>query len=349
MATDITPRSNIHLIGHENAAQQLLHDLENGKLAHGLLITGPRGIGKATFAYCFARTLLGAPADDADHPVNRRIIAGSHADLLVLEPLYDGKKDEYVREISVDQARGISQFLSLTSGEGQWRVVIIDPVDALGTSAANAILKILEEPPPRTVLMLISHAPGRLLPTIRSRCRTVKIPPLSPDQFTSVMRHVCPTLEGSEIKALAQLSAYSPGVALEIYEQGGIALYEQLIDLLVTLPSLDFRAVHGLAEQIGTGKVHSNWQLFTQLILSLFSRIVMMGEGGTIQPICSNEPDALEHLSRLQPSAVWAEKWQQVADEFSLAQRLHLDYKQAVITFIHSIPTTEGFHLGIAA
>src|SRR5690348_15486648 len=139
---DLTPRTNTELFGHEQAEQLLLRDLAQGKLAHGWIIGGQKGIGKATLAYRFARKLLGD-----DESTMRRIAAGSHADLLVIEPEFDSKKGEYARDITVEQARGIAQFLSLTAGESQWRVVIIDTVDALNVNGANAILKILEEPP----------------------------------------------------------------------------------------------------------------------------------------------------------------------------------------------------------
>ncbi|NBO18875.1 MAG: DNA polymerase III subunit delta', partial [Proteobacteria bacterium] len=153
------PRHSTKLMGHGQALSQLVEQWQGGKLAHGWLITGPKGIGKATLAYHFARALLAGEEPEfvgEGHPVFRRVAAGSHTDLLVIEPLFDPKKDEYANDISVDQARGLAQFLSLTAGESQWRVVIVDSVDALNVNGANAILKILEEPPPRSVILLIS-------------------------------------------------------------------------------------------------------------------------------------------------------------------------------------------------
>ena len=321
-----------------------MHDLQSGRLAHGWIFSGPRGIGKATLAYRFARTLL---AGD-DIAAQNRIAVGSHTDLLVLEPLYDEKKEEYAREISVEQAREVSQFLSLTPGEGKWRVVIIDSADMLNNNAANAILKILEEPPPQTLLLLISHQQSRLLPTIRSRCRMLKLKPLDQDQFVSVMRHVSPALEGKEIRALAQLSAMSPGVALELHTGECLELYEQILDLLSATP-LDTSKIHAFADSMGSGKVHSNWQAFTQLVLFLMSRIVQVAENVEINDILFNEIKRVGQLAKIHPPAIWADKWQQVSEQFSLVSRLHLDYKQAIITFLHSVPSREGFHIGIAA
>src|SRR5262249_4560580 len=154
-----------------------------------------------------------------DEAAAHRIAAGSHADLLVVEQEYDEKKEEYAREIPVAQAREISQFLALTPGEGRWRVVIVDAADALNANAANAILKILEEPPPQAVLLLVSHNPGRLLPTIRSRCRMLRLKPLNDKAFAAAMEHIAPGMEAQEYATLAELSDKSPGVALQLHAQ----------------------------------------------------------------------------------------------------------------------------------
>jgi len=355
----ITPRTNDKLLGHDEAEAAFLQGFESGKLAHGWIISGPRGIGKATLAYRFARTLLSQgsgsnlspPTPDPRPltPIFSRIAAGSHTDLLVIEQIYDEKKEEKTREISVEQVRAIAQFLSLTPGEGQWRVVIIDSADALNSNSANAILKILEEPPPQTVLMLIAHNPNRLLPTIRSRCRTLKLRPLNKAQFTSVMRHIAPTLEGSEIRTLAQLSAMAPGVALELYEQEAAEKYEALLEIVSRLPALDAGAVHAFAEKTAGGKTHTNWHVFTQLMLFLFARVTLLAEGIEVEAISDTEAAVLKNLAALHPASVWAAKWQQVADEFMVTERLHLDYKQVIIAFFHSINAAEGFRIGSAA
>ncbi len=148
---------------------------------HAWLITGAPGVGKATLAYRFARRLLAGvqPGDtlavDPASPVFRRVAVGSHADLLTVEREWDDKKSRLRGEIVVDDARAISAFLRLTPAEGGWRVVVIDGAEHMNRNAANAVLKMLEEPPPRAVLLLTCAAPGRLLPTIRSRCRRLAL------------------------------------------------------------------------------------------------------------------------------------------------------------------------------
>ncbi len=181
------PRANPDLVGHESAEAALRRLFQSGRMPHAVLMTGPRGIGKATLAYRFARFVLahGANGDDvgrlaedegtlavpAASGVFRRVASGGHADLLSVERAYDPRRRRLRSEIVVDETREIAAFLRLTAGEGGWRVVIVDGADAMNRSAANALLKILEEPPRQALLLLVAHNPGRLLPTIRSRCR----------------------------------------------------------------------------------------------------------------------------------------------------------------------------------
>lgn len=343
---ELTPRTNSVLFGHDAAETSLFTDYESGKLAHGWLITGPQGIGKATLAYRFARTLLSGEKNiGAEHPVFRRIAAESHMDLLVVEPAFDAKKDEFAREISVEQAREVAQFLAMTPGEGAWRVVIIDSIDALNTNAANAILKILEEPPPQSVILLICHNPAKILPTIRSRCQVMRLKPLIKDHFYRIMEHILPDIDNRELAALAEFSNHAPGVAVALKEQGAISLYEQLLALLVPLPELEMTKLHGFAEQIGGSKVHGNWQLLTRLMLHLLAQTTRQASGDTIEAISMEEQRIVNKLAAMHSARGWAEKWQQASEQFSLAETRHLDYKQVVIAFIHSLASKEGFQL----
>lgn len=349
----ITPRTNTQLFGHEETEAMLLRDLIAGKLAHGIIFSGARGIGKATLAYRFARALLSGRNDMelSEHdPVFHRIAANSHSDLLVIELLYDPKKDEYANEISIEQSRSIAQALSLTPGEGQWRVVIIDSADALNVKSANSILKILEEPPPQTILMLIAHNAGQLLPTIRSRCRIIPLKPLSENDFIQAMRLIAPEIESKELAALGVISDFSPGIALELKEQGAIGLYDEIVGLLSSAAKLDNKRVFQFCEQIGIGKkAHANWQLFIHITLCIMERVTKKSSGVSIKPINAEEGDALAALSALHSTAIWAAKWQEALSQFLLAQRLHLDYKQVAIAFFHSLNSTEEFILGNTA
>lgn len=350
MSDKITPRTNTKLFGHEETESMLLRDLESGKLPHGVILSGARGAGKATLAYRFARTLLSGRTDmelSTEDPIFRRIAAGSHTDLLVIELLYDPKKDEYASEISIEQSRTIAQNLSLTPAEGQWRVVIIDSANALNTKSANAILKILEEPPPQTILMLIAHNVGGLLPTIRSRCRVIPLKPLSQKNFAKCLHHIAPEISGEEITALGIISDYSPGIALELKEQGAIELYYEILDLLCSASELDNQRIYRFCEQIGSGKkAHGNWQLFSHIVLCIMERVAKKSAGAEITKISAGEEGALSKLSTMYSSATWATKWQEVLSQFLLAERSHLDYKQVALAFFHSLASEEEFILG---
>lgn len=353
MSDKITPRTNTKLFGHEETEAMLLRDLETGKLAHGIIFSGARGIGKATLAYRFARALFSGRMDmelSSENPIFNRIAVGSHTDLLVIELLYDPKKDEYANEISIEQSRTIAQALSLTPAEGQWRIVIIDSADALNNKSANAILKILEEPPPQTILMLIAHNVGQLLPTIRSRCRLIHLKPLSQKDFARALSHIAPEISGEELTALGIISDFSPAIALELKEQGALELYNEIIALLCSASHIDNQRTLRFCEQIGSGKkAHGNWQLFTHITLCILERVTKKTAGAKVTPISEEEGAALDKLSAMYSASVWATKWQEALSQFLLAQRLHLDYKQVALTFFHSLGDIEEFNLGNTA
>src|SRR5256886_9501659 len=188
------PRETGVLYGHGEAEQALLGAYRSGRFPHAWLIAGPAGIGKATLAYRMARFMLAHPDPrapvvqnakslqvPADHPAARRIAAQAHSDLLVLERTINEKTGKLRQDIQVDDVRRTVAFFGSTPGEGGWRVAIVDAVDELNESGANALLKILEEPPRRAVLLLVSRSAPRVLPTMRSRCRSLRVRPLEPD------------------------------------------------------------------------------------------------------------------------------------------------------------------------
>ena len=321
---------------------------ESGKLPHAWIIGGGRGIGKATLAYHFARMLLAdsltpsltlplaggdkkgfSLAEERNSGVFRRIAAGSHTDLLVIEPAYDEKKEETKREITVEEARRIGEFLALTPGESDWRVVIIDSADDLNTNAANAILKILEEPPARAVLLLISHNPGKLLPTIRSRCRRLQLKPLSEQEYKQVMRIAAPDLKEAQLQQLGEMSNWSPGMACEYHTRGALEWYDKLIALLKTPDAL---SLHRFCDSFSGKQSHANWRMVTQLILHLLAQLAAGEKGRTPE-----EEDCLQWLRPIRGRAAWAALWERAQAQFSLAERAHLDYKTALMVFFEQL------------
>jgi DNA polymerase-3 subunit delta' len=206
--------ASLALQGHEAGLDIFRQALERGCVPHAWLITGPSGIGKATFAFALGRMLLGAT--HADSPAGRRVSAATHADLLVVERGFDEKRQRYRSEIVADDVRPINAFLRRTAAEGGWRVVIVDGAEWMNRSAANAVLKILEEPPPATILLLTSSAPGRLLPTIRSRCRKLALEPLNARAMQAVLRSVAPAAGPGELERVTALAHGAPGRALAL-------------------------------------------------------------------------------------------------------------------------------------
>ena len=324
------------LAGHQQQFDQLAQDAARGTLAHGLLISGARGIGKATLAYEFAVHLLAGGGDEEG--TRRRMQAGGHSDFLLVRQEIDPKKDELKQEISVDQARKVAQFLAMTPGESKWRVVIIDSIDNLNVNAANAILKILEEPPPQSILMLVSHTPGRLLPTIRSRCRSVKLAPLSRDDYHRVMRRCAPQLDFSQHENLGLLCDYAPGIAQEFAASDALETYASLLGLLRELPRMNPAAIHQFADKIATGSAHQNWAQLGQLALLLLSRLCKTACELEQPETISGEGAMLADIARLHPAPVWAMKWQQTQEQFSLVAARHLDVRQATISWLNGFP-----------
>ncbi|MBL7233337.1 DNA polymerase III subunit delta' [Komagataeibacter oboediens] len=205
------PRACRRLLGHDAAWQEFLSVIRTGRLHHAWLLTGPEGIGKATMAFMMARTLLGA--QDHDSPVGRRVTAGTHADLLVVARGMDEKRHRPRREIVGDDIRPISAFLRRTAAEGGWRVVIVDGAEYMNRTAANAILKILEEPPERAILILTTSVPGRLLPTIRSRCRVLALSPLDDAAMRAVLVDMPSAPMAEQVARILPLAHGAPGRA----------------------------------------------------------------------------------------------------------------------------------------
>lgn len=210
------------IMGHDAQADSLLSAAAGGRMHHGWILAGPRGIGKGGFARALALRLLADAAGPSvtglglsvpeDHPIRRLIDAGAHPDYAELAPLE--KDGVTARNISVDQVRGLSRLLQSAPSLSNRRIVVIDSADDLERGAANALLKTLEEPPADMLFLLVSHAPGRLLPTIRSRCRTLRFDPLPDDAMHRVLQGTDPSLSASEIEALVRAGEGSPGRAL---------------------------------------------------------------------------------------------------------------------------------------
>lgn len=253
------PREVFELTGQDAAEEAFEAARKRGRLHHAWLLTGPEGVGKATFAYRAARRLLGAPPDlahgalgsDPAHPVSRQVAARSHPDLLVLER--EGPDGKPRKVIPVEDARRLAEFFSKSPASAPHRVAIVDAADDLNVNAANAILKTLEEPPPRGVLLMVAHSPGRLLPTIRSRCRRLAFQALELEDAAAFVRGRT-DVSIEESLRLSRMAGGAPGRALALAAAEAIALDDAARELLAELPRVDEARALALAERFRGGE-----------------------------------------------------------------------------------------------
>jgi DNA polymerase-3 subunit delta' len=259
------PRATQLLFGHSEAEASLLSAYRSGRMPHAFLIGGPPGIGKATLAYRMARFVLAHPdpaaadvqqatslAVDPQHPVVRRMAAQGLGDLLVLQRTVNEQTGKLYTVIRVDDVRRTVSFFGSTAGEGGWRVCIVDNADELqNPNASNALLKVLEEPPRRALFLLVSNAPARLLPTIRSRCRRLMLRPLdAADVARATTAALDRSADDAEIKESAAAAEGSVGRAIALMDGEALTLRKRIGALLDRLPETDARALHALGESI---------------------------------------------------------------------------------------------------
>ena len=315
----------------------MLDAIARDRLHHAWLLTGPRGVGKATLAWRIARFLIAAPDPGgmfggpetldiaADHPVAARIAALSEPSLFLMRPTRSDTGAER-RDITVDVARSLRDFLHLSAADGGRRVVLVDAADQLNTQSANAILKLVEEPPARTVFLLVCHAPARLLPTIRSRCRTLRCDPLSgPDLAAAIAAAgLDPAVEPA---ALSQLASGSVGEAARLLQEDGPAIYADLVSLGATVPEMDRARLLKLADTVTTVRNRARADAVFRLMDLLLARLARAGAGHP--PAAEAAPGEAALLARLAPSAVagraWATLAQEVGERVSHGRAVNLD------------------------
>lgn len=342
------PRTREILFGHAEAERALFDAYRSGRMHHAWLLTGPRGIGKATLAYRFARFLLAEgekgmddglfgppPAADSlavspDNRVFHRVAAGGHGDLRALERAVDEKTGKLKSVIPVDDVRAVGHFLHMTASEGGWRVVVVDAADDMNPNAANALLKVLEEPPARAVLVLVSHNPGRLLPTIRSRCRVLPLRPLDEETVAGLLGDFYPALSPGDARVLARLAEGSVGRASGLAEEGGLELYGEVNRLLSGLPAVDIEALHGLGDRVGKAGAEKAFATLGELFLWWLGRLVVKGAGGAVAADAS-ESALMDRLLAQAPLDRWLEVWEKSTRLLGRADSANLDRKQVVL------------------
>lgn len=347
----LPPLENPNLYGHEAAEAQVLRLIEQQKLPHALLISGPEGIGKATFAFRIAKYLLAGPApaaepvmglfgpepaentphglaSDPGHPALRRMIAGSHGDFLLVQPEFDEKKKTSADTIFIEQVREVVNFMRQTHAETAWRVVVIDPAEAMNTAAANALLKVLEEPPAGTLLMLVSHQPGRLLPTIKSRCRKIALTPPPEEDCRKIAGTAIPA---DELHALLALTQGSPGRALRWDVQNALTLYRDWLEALARPhPSSRQKILTEAAKASAEG-----WATARALLLQLLYRLSLFAtEPARLTPLNAEETAAFEAMLARQPLEAWTRLWERAETLLQQVHSLTLDRQQVILSLL---------------
>lgn len=350
------PREQSTLIGHDAAEHKLFTAYAGAKMPHAWIIGGPRGVGKATLAYRMARFVLANPDPEnidakaaeslfvaPENPVFKRVAGLGHADLYVARRPYDPKSKRLRAEITADQVRKTSRFYAHTAGEGGWRICIIDAADDMNRTAANALLKILEEPPARALFFLVSHTPGRLLATIKSRCVTLNLRPLDLADFSEVLgAHLnAGEMPGEpDLTTLAELCGGGPGQALALIRGKGWDTFKTFNRLLERLPDLDAGACASFADKLGARGAEEDYRTFCRLLTEWLAARV---RGGALGAEAGGDGQGRSPLERFMTPArlpAWAEAWQEISRSIARANALNLDRKHTILQTLYTLEET---------
>jgi DNA polymerase-3 subunit delta' len=329
------PSEALRVFGHDAVVAQLTAAHRAGKLPHALVFTGARGIGKATTAFQLAHYLLSHPSPDTApaifarrdpvSPLYRQVASGAHPSVLHLTRPLNEKTKSFKTALTVDEIRRVGRFLSLTAHDGGYRLVIVDPADDMNVNAANALLKNLEEPPSRTLFLLIAHSLGRLLPTIRSRCQIVRFQPLGDDDLIAALAAAGKEVEPGSASAMLARAAGSPRNAVMLADYGGVEIADA-VDRLLGARDPDAAEAHRLADAVGGRDQSIPFGIFNSHVLERLS----------LAASNAAEKGDIERAGR------YSELWHATRDAITETETYNLDRKQHALGLIYRLGREMG-------
>lgn len=347
------PRQMPETFGHNDVEAQVLELINAKHLPHALIFAGAEGIGKSTFAFRLARYLLkhgqteessggglfGEPLPvakaetlnvDMNDQVARMISASGHPDLLMVEREFDEKKNRFKGSVGIEAVRRIAPFMHMTASFNGWRIAIVDDADTMTSEAQNAILKILEEPPPQALLILICHRPGMMIPTIRSRCRVVQFQPLTLDVFSNLLRRLEPGLRDSDLATLYAITGGSAGQGLRLIEEGGLEVIYKVSGMLGQWPEWDWPQIHGLADNLSKPGQEDSYQSFVDVFMWSVEALVRARARGSPLP---SPVDSVQMVQMANHYTLdeWLDIYERLKAHFATAGYANLDKRQAIM------------------
>lgn len=345
------PRYMQICLGHTAQEQKLIQLAQGGQMPHALVLSGPKGIGKATMAYRLARFMfkrgLADPAQDAlfDAPkpmpetleissedgVFKRIASGGHPDFMSVERAYDATKNKYKSGVDIEEIRKIEPFLRRTAAEGGWRIVIVDDADTMNTNAQNALLKILEEPPKNVLLILVVHRMGALIPTIRSRVQIVNFTPLTAADVQSLLALNGLEYTAQEFDVLYNLCGGSIGRALSYIEEGGLESLGQILEVFESYPHWPWPRIHMLAEELARKGNENAYDGFAALFEWLMSELLTTKARGREINSAALQKPALQTLLKKTPLDQLVKICDNLQSHFARINKANLDKRQGVL------------------
>ena len=351
------PRHTRQLFGHHAAQASFLAAFNAGRMHHAWAISGPKGVGKATLAWRLARFLLATPEADGGffappmsetldipdtNPIAHRLHALSEPRLSLIRRPWDDDKDRLRSEITVAEVRKLRGFLGLSAADGGRRVVIVDAADEMNRNAGNAILKLLEEPPAKVTFLLVTHQPADLMPTIRSRCRDLRLGPLDPADLNDALTQAGTEIAATQREALAQLAGGSVGAAYRLTTLDGLKLYASLIRLFASMPKMDRPHARQIAEAGANRKTPEAFDLTVTLIDAFLARTARAAALHVLPPEAApGEAQLIERLANfVGADRLWADLAQTLSARARRGKAVNLDPAALLMDMVLKVDET---------